>query len=156
MEQTTKHMIKVLQNFFRDAPDYIQVKIVDGNIFNLCVLLRVFEGSLIEQGYYGLIYNVDYPYPLKPPELCFLTPIYHPNILNDGRIRIDVLEDQWSPALTLLPALLTVHTILQNPDFSNPCNSEFAYDWSQNKENCRRKSQEICYLYASSKPAGWD
>lgn len=37
MEQTTKHMIKVLQNFFRDAPDYIQVKIVDGNVFNLCV-----------------------------------------------------------------------------------------------------------------------
>jgi ubiquitin-protein ligase len=58
--------------------------------------------------------------------------------------------------LSLLPVLVSVHSILQYPDFSNPCNTEFDMDWRQNKEICMGRSKEICYLCASSKPAGWD
>ena len=56
--------------------------------------------------YYGGVYTlyIKFPsdYPQKPPEVRFLTPIYHCNINAQGRICHSVLDRNYSPDLRVI------------------------------------------------------
>ncbi|KAI5674814.1 hypothetical protein M9H77_15178 [Catharanthus roseus] len=75
--------------------------------------------------YEGGVFNIDITlpdgYPFEPPKMRFVTKVWHPNISSQsGAICLDILKDQWSPALTLKTALLSVQALLSAPEPDDP------------------------------------
>merc|ERR1712188_300841 len=56
-------------------------------------------GSPFEGGIFFVDIHFPTDYPFKPPRIQFKTKLYHPNINGNGSICLDILKDQWSPAL---------------------------------------------------------
>ena len=71
-------------------------------------------------GTWLLTIDIPQDYPFKPPRLRFVTPIYHCNISVDGVICLSLLQDAWSPALSIRKALDAVRALVLSPDGYNP------------------------------------
>jgi ubiquitin-conjugating enzyme (huntingtin interacting protein 2) len=84
-------------------------------------------GTPYEGGHFVLDISIPTEYPYSPPKVKFDTKIWHPNISSQtGAICLDVLGKEWSPALTIRTALLSIQALLSAPEPSDPQDAEVA------------------------------
>jgi len=72
--------------------------------------------------------------------------MYHPNIYNDGRICLDILQNQWSPIYDVWSVLTSIRSLLNDPNPASPANSEAAELFNTNKMEYERKVAEAVEL----------
>lgn len=77
-----------------------------------------------EGGIFKLLLEFTEDYPNKPPSVKFLTKIFHPNVYNDGKICLDILQSQWSPIYDIAAILTSIQSLLSDPNPASPANAE--------------------------------
>lgn len=73
-------------------------------------------------------------YPHRPPQVKFITQIYHPNVYTDGRICLDILSNEWSPIYDIEALLTSIRSLLCDPNPNSPANGSAAEMYVSNRE----------------------
>ena len=98
----------------------------DNNLFKWQGTIMGPEGSVYEGGVFFLNIEIPSDYPFKPPKVTFTTRIYHPNINSNGTICLNILKDDWQPALSIAKVMLALAALLADPNADDPIDPEVA------------------------------
>ena len=107
---------------------------IDDNLYQWEAIILGPTETPYEGGIFKLNISVLQDYPFKPPIVTFKTKIYHPNINSEGSICLDILKTGWSPALTISKILLSICSLLSDPNPNDPLVPEIAELYKNNKD----------------------
>jgi ubiquitin-conjugating enzyme E2 D/E len=99
-------------------------------------------------GVFNLVIQFPKDYPFRPPVVTFQTRIYHPNINSSGGICLDILKNQWSPALTVSKVLLSITSLLTDANPNDPLVPEIAHVYRTNRAEFDEKARAYTLKYA--------
>jgi len=112
-----KRLLKELQQVASGgSAEGVHVFPAPDNLLFWRVLLEGPVGSPFEGGVFALNVLVPDNYPFRPPRVTFETPIYHCNISESGKICLDVLQEAWNPALSVMKTLELVRALMLEPN----------------------------------------
>ena len=141
-------LTRELEELVKNPPANCSAGTVDNDLFNW----RASIAGPEDTPYYGGIFSLDihFPtdYPFKAPKMNFTTKIYHPNINAAGSICVDILRENWSPALTISKVLLSVSSLLNDPNPNDPLDVNIADQYKNDKALFEETAKTWTTIYA--------
>jgi ubiquitin-conjugating enzyme E2 D/E len=118
---------------------------------NMTATIKGPEDTPYASGEFKLDIKIPNNYPFKPPVVKFITKIYHPNINKDGIICLDILKSQWTPALSINSMLVSIRSLLADPNPDDPLDSSIAQIYKTDRKQYGKIAKEWTDKYAMGK-----
>ncbi|EIW76683.1 ubiquitin conjugating enzyme [Coniophora puteana RWD-64-598 SS2] len=130
----------------------------ESNLYEWEVLIIGPPDTLYEGGFFKARLSFPPEFPLLPPKMRFITPMWHPNIYQDGIVCISILhapgEDQygyedagerWMPVHSVESILISVISLLSSdtPNTDSPANVDAAKEVRTDIEGYRKKVRRL-------------
>jgi len=130
----------------------------DSNLLEWEVLIIGQENTLYEGGFLRARLSFPSEYPLLPPKMRFITPMWHPSIYPDGSVCISILHapgddewgyetasERWLPVHTVETILISVISLLSadTPDTNSPANVDAAKEVRDDIVGYRKKVRRL-------------
>jgi len=165
-EYGTELLRRQLNDLAKNPIDLVSVGLADdSNLFDWEILIMGPDGTLYEGGFFKarLVFPKDFPN--MPPTMTFVSEMWHPNVYEDGKVCISILhppgedalnsqesaDERWRPILGVEQILMSVISMLNDPNDESPANLDAAVMWRNDraafKKKVRqivRKSQDMC------------
>ncbi|KAI9702632.1 MAG: Ubiquitin-conjugating enzyme E2 4 [Bogoriella megaspora] len=150
-----KRINKELTDLGRDPPSSCSAGPIGDDLFHWQATIMGPGDSPYSGGVFFLAIHFPTDYPFKPPKVNFTTRIYHPNINSNGSICLDILRDQWSPALTISKVLLSICSMLTDPNPDDPLVPEIAHVYKTDRSRYEATAREWTRKLDRSGGNGW-
>lgn len=134
-----EHLTKQYRAIAREGSDLYRVEPDDKDMFRWTVWMKGPAETVVEGGVFKTELRFPSDFPNMPPKMRFLTPIFHPNVYEDGRVCISLLhdpgpdpfgyekaEERWNPARSIESIIVSVISILASPNSDSPANVDAA------------------------------
>ena len=121
----------------------------EDNLFSWIVIMQGPESTAYNGGIFKLQFKFPDNYPFKPPDVKFLTTIYHPNIkLDTGEICQDVFASSWAPTQKVQDILEKIVSMLREPSTSTPLENEICNEYTNNRNQFNKTARDYTMKYA--------
>ena len=147
--QSEKRLRQELDNITRDPPDGVTAGPDGEDLTSWSASIAGPNDSPYAGGIFFL--HLAYPsnYPFVPPTVKFNTKVYHPNISTvDGSVFVDILGDQWCNALTITTLLVSIRSLLTDPNPEDAMEPEIGHEYVNDRETFDQTAWEWTLKYA--------
>mgnify|MGYP004003106981 CR=1 FL=1 len=158
-----KSAIAILNKQYREIDknpiEGIYIGIKNDNILTWEGTLMGPENTMYDEGIFKFEMIFPDSYPLFPPKFIFTTPIFHPNIYGNGIVCISILhnpgedemgyeraDERWRPVHTVESIILSIISLLSNPNDESPANITAGKLWRENKDEYKKEVKKCVRL----------
>jgi ubiquitin-protein ligase len=167
--QASARLQKELKDLIKNPVGGFKVELSDdSDLFNWIIYIQGANGTMFEGGIFKTKMTFPPDYPNSPPTLKFLSDFWHPNVYPDGKVCISILhtpdpmnpmetpDECWRPIHTAESILVSVVSMLSDPNFSSPANVDASNDLRKAPEEYKKKVKKLCEKSARELPAGFE
>jgi len=107
------------------------------------IIGRILPNSdIYNQAAFQIEIKLTQDYPFKPPEIRFLTPIYHPSVDKDGKICVDIIngEGKYNATTPLINIVKAITDLIDHPQVDHSLNADIGAEYVSNRAEFDRKA----------------
>lgn len=116
--------------------------IKDDNIYTWEATILGPNDTPWQDGMYKMRLTFNDQYPAQAPAVEFLTEMFHPNIQQNGKVCMDTIQEKWSPVYTVNMILMSVQSLLTDPNPNSAANPEAAKVYHTNRIAYEKKVRQ--------------